>query len=91
MAHIHKVDVSKSSSGTIFQKENDIMDFWTFYALGCLVAFMCGTNDYYEFMVRNKAYKGQIFEDWEDIFYMIIFSLGSWLAVIMIMFSDDKE
>ena len=44
------------------------MDFWTFYALGCLIAFMCGTNDYYEFMVRNKAYKGRIFEDWEDIF-----------------------
>lgn len=66
------------------------MDFWTFYILGCLFAFMCGTNDYYEFKIKNKVY-GQVFEDWEDIFYMIVFSLGSWLAVIMIMFSDDKE
>ena len=57
--------------------------------IGCLIAFVCGTNDYYEFKVRNHLYNGRIFDDMEDAFNMMVFSLGSWIAVIMLIFNDD--
>ena len=65
------------------------MSFWAFYTLGCLIAFVWGTNDYYEFKVRNRMYNGRIFDDMEDAFNMMVFSLGSWIAVITLLFSDD--
>lgn len=67
------------------------MSLWTFYTIGCLIAFVWGTNDYYEFKVRNHMYKGRIFEDLDDAFQMIFFSLGSWIAVFMLIFSDDED
>jgi hypothetical protein len=36
-------------------------------------------------------YKGRIFEDLDDAFQMIFFSLGSWIAVFMLIFSDDED
>lgn len=65
------------------------MNFWAFYILGCLIAFIWGTSDYYEFKVRNKTYNGRMFEDAKDLLNMIVFSLGSWFAVIMLIFSND--
>jgi hypothetical protein len=66
------------------------MSLWAFYALGCFIAFIWGTNDYYEFKVRNNLYKGRIFEDTEDAFNMMVFSLGSWIAVAILIFNDDN-
>ena len=66
------------------------MSLWAFYALGCFIAFIWGTNDYYEFKVRNNLYKGRIFEDTEDAFSMMVFSLGSWIAVAILIFNDDN-
>ena len=66
------------------------MSLWAFYVLGCFIAFILGTNDYYEFKVRNNLYNGRIFEDTEDAFNMMVFSLGSWIAVAMLIFSDDN-
>jgi hypothetical protein len=34
-------------------------------------------------------YNGRIFDDMEDAFNMMVFSLGSWIAVITLLFSDD--
>lgn len=65
------------------------MSLWTFYTIGCLLAFIWFTNDYYEFKVKNNLYKGRIFDDIEDAFYIFFFSLGSWIAVVMLLFSDD--
>jgi len=65
------------------------MSLWTFYTIGCLLAFIWGTSDYYEFKIKNNVYKGRIFEDIEDALYMVFFSLGSWIAVIMLICDDD--
>ena len=65
------------------------MSLWTFYTIGCLLAFIWFTNDYYEFKVKSNVYKGRIFEDIEDALYMVFFSLGSWIAVIMLICDDD--
>ena len=65
------------------------MSLWTFYMIGCLLAFIWGTSDYYEFKVKSNVYKGRIFEDIEDALYMVFFSLGSWIAVIMLICDDD--
>lgn len=67
------------------------MSLWTFYTIGCLLAFIWGTSDYYEFKIKNNVYKGRIFEDIEDALYMVFFSLGSWIAVFMLIFSDDED
>lgn len=67
------------------------MNFWTFYILGCLIAFIWGTIDYYGFKVRNNIYRGHVFEDIEDLFNMLIFSMGSWFAIIFLMLTNDYD
>lgn len=65
------------------------MSLWTFYLIGVVVALAWATYDYYFYNVKLGKDVRYIFTNLDDIKSMFLFSLGSWLAVIMLIFKND--
>lgn len=58
--------------------------FWFYYFIGFVIAFLMITVDYYSYN-PNKV----MFNNLDDLKKIFLFSLGSWLTVIYLVFNDD--
>ena len=65
------------------------MSVWLFYLIGFAIALVWVTYDYYVFNAKLGKDMRYIFTDPNDIKHLFLFALGSWFAVIMLIFSDD--
>jgi len=61
------------------------------YLLGLFIALMWLTYAYYSFNVRNGKDVRYIFDDDKDVMGIFLFALGSWLAVMLLLLSDDED
>ena len=67
------------------------MDIITIYLIGFAIALIWITYDYYVFNVRHGKDVRYIFDDPNDIWDIFLFSLGSWISVISLFFSNDEK
>ena len=63
--------------------------FWLIYLSGFGAALFYISYEYIKWCIKNRLDYREGFKDVNTLSMMVLFSLGSWLTVIYLVFNDD--
>ena len=65
--------------------------FWTVYLTGCILALVYLTEELIGYCIKNRINYNEVLSDYKTISIIALYSLGSWLTLLVFCCANDEN